>query len=97
MMDRRNVLGAIFGGSALAALTQIGVSQAAEPIEMQGGSQGTPPPSPRSPGLGDGGMTPGGATQPGITGANAGSTIPPRQPRRRRASRRSRRRARSAT
>lgn len=95
MMDRRNVLGALFGGSAMAALAQIGLSRAAQPIEMQGGTQGTPAPSPRSPGLGDGGMTPSGATQPGMTGSNAGSTIAPR--RRRRASHRSRRRARSAT
>lgn len=95
MMDRRRVLGVIFGGSALVALSQIGAAEASELIEMQGGTQGTPPPSPRSPGLGDGGMTPSGATQPGMAGSNAGSTIAPR--RRRRASRRSRRRTRSAT
>lgn len=83
MIDRRHLFATLFGGTVAAVLAKAGAADAGALREMQfmQPDAGPPAPAPNTPGYGNGGMAPNGATQPGEAGPYRGGMMQP-EPRR---------------
>ena len=102
MLTRRHAVATACGGMLAAIVAKTGLAEAGTLREMQfmQPDAGPPAPAPNTPGFGNGGMAPNGATQPGEAGPYrrpmaSDAARPVRHPRRMRRNRHAHRRWRS--